>query len=206
MTAALDEARIYAAVGVELRAEKVNGHQFLHGRAVPYDDPADIGWYLEEHAPGSLAKSIKEAARSLPLLLQHDDQAFPIGVASEWDDSAAALDGIWKLDSSERAQEAGRLASPDDDGNAILGYMSIRFAPIRSAWEYVEDFNPSLGSDHKDKVRRLESRLLEVSLVSCPAFKSAAVEFVRTAERQRAVADPMAATKAWRAELDKLRA
>jgi HK97 family phage prohead protease len=206
MTAVLDEARIYAGVGVELRAEKVNGHQFLHGRAVPYDDPADIGWYLEEHAPGSLAKSIKEAARSLPLLLQHDEREFPIGVASEWDDSATALDGIWKLDNSDRAQEAARLATPDEDGNAMLGYMSIRFAPIRSAWEYAEDFNPSLGSDHKDKVRRLESRLVEVSLVSTPAFKNAAVEFVRTAERQRVLEDPTAAVKAWRAEFEKLRA
>jgi HK97 family phage prohead protease len=173
---------------------------------VPYDDPADIGWYLEEHAPGSLAKSIKEAARSLPLLLQHDERVFPIGVASEWDDSATALDGIWKLDNSDRAQEAARLATPDEDGNAMLGYMSIRFAPIRSAWEYAEDFNPSLGSDHKDKVRRLESRLVEVSLVSTPAFKNAAVEFVRTAERQRVLEDPTAAVKAWRAEFEKLRA
>lgn len=205
MTAVIDEARIYPAVGIELRAEKVNGHQFLHGRAVPYDDPADIGWYLEEHAPGSLAKSIKEAARSLPLVLEHDDR-FPIGVASEWDDSAAALDGIWKLDSSERAQEAARLATPDENGNAMLGYMSIRFAPIRSQWEYVEDFNPSLGADHKDKVRRLESRLVEVSLVTTPAFARATVEFVRTAERQRVLEDPTAAVKAWRDELDKLRA
>lgn len=205
-TLTIPESRIYAGVGVELRAEKVNGYQFLHGRAVPYDDPEDIGWYLEEHAPGSLAKSIKEAARSLPLLLQHDATAFPIGVATEWNDSAAALDGIWKLDDSERAQKAAALATPDDDGNAMLGYMSIRFAPIRSDWTYAEDFNPSLGAAHKDKVRRLESRLVEVSLVSTPAFKNATVEFVRTAERQRAVEDPAAALKAWRAELDKLRA
>lgn len=206
MTAVIDERRIYDGVGVELRAEKVNGHQFLHGRAVPYDESADIGWYLEEHAPGSLAKSIKEAARSLPLLLQHDDRQFPIGVASEWDDSAVALDGIWKLDGSERAQEAARLATPDADGNAMLGYMSIRFAPIRSQWTYVEDFNPDLGASHKDKVRRLESRLVEVSLVTTPAFQSAAVEFVRTAERQRELADPTASVRAWRAELENLRA
>lgn len=206
MTAVLDEARIYAGVGVQLRAEKVNGHQFLHGRAVPYNDPADIGWYLEEHAPGSLEKSIKEAARSLPLLLQHDEREFPIGVASEWIDSATALDGIWKLDSSERAQEAARLATPDEDGNAMLGYMSIRFAPIRSAWTYAEEFKPELGSAYKDKVTRIESRLVEVSLVSTPAFKNAAVEFVRTAERQRVLEDPTAAVRAWRDELDKLRA
>lgn len=206
MTTTLDETRIYGSVGVEVRAEKVNGHQYLHGRAVPYNDAADIGWYLEEHAPGSFAKSIKEAARGLPLLLMHDNKKFPIGVSSEWDDNDNALDGIWRLDTSEIAQEAARLATPADDGTAILGYMSIGFVPIRSQWTYVEDFNPDLGAGHKDTVRRLESRLGETSLVSFPAFKNAAVEFVRTAERQRAVEDPTAALKAWRAELDNLRA
>lgn len=194
-----DETRIHA-VGVELRAEKVNGHQFLHGRAVPYNTPADIGWYIEEHAPGSLSKSIKEAARGLPLLLNHDTATFPIGVAEEWDDNAEALDGIWRLDTAEAAQEAARLA---DEG--MLAYMSIRFAPIRSEWTYAKDFNPDLGAKHKDRVRRLESRLVEVSLVSAPAFKEAAVEFVRTAEHQRKMADPTAELKAWQAELAKLR-
>lgn len=206
MNTTLAEQRIYdARATIELRAEKVNGHQFLHGRAVPYGDPADIGWYLEEHEAGSFAKSIKEASRGLPLLMFHDSRRNPIGVASEWDDNSAGLDGIWKLDTSDDAQEAARLATPDENGDAILGYMSIGFAPIRSEWTFVEDFNPDLGETHKDRVLRKESRLLEVSLVPAPAFKKAAVQFVRTAERQRVVADPAADVKAWRAEFDKLR-
>lgn len=199
MSTRVDEKRIYQAVGVQLRSEQVNGAKFLHGRAVPYDDPTDIGWYLEEHAPGSLAKSIAESARALPLLLFHQDTVFPIGVADKWNDNTAGLDGIWKLDTEDPlAMEAARKAEEE-----VLGFMSIRFQPIKSEWTFVEDLRPELGS--KDTVRRVESRLIEVSLVSTPAFKNATVEFVRTAERQREGAEPAPKLKAWRAELDKIR-
>ena len=84
-----------------------------------------------------------------------------------------------------------------------LAYLSIGFSPIRSAWEYVEDFNPDLGPDHMDRVTRLESRLLEVSLTPTPAFSTAEITMVRTAERPR----PRTESKvdAWRRELEKLR-
>lgn len=179
-----DESRIIPAASVQLRdAGTVNGYRYLEGRAVPYSTQADIGWFLEEFAPGSLAKSISEAARSLPLHLFHDSQSLPIGVATEWHDGDDALDGVWKLDDSELAQRAARMAQPDDDGNALLGYMSIRFSPIRSEWTYVDDFNPDLGPNHKDSVIRTEARLLEVSLVSTPAYRESAVQLVRTGER-----------------------
>lgn len=202
------ERRIYD-VGIETRGvETVNGKTFLHGRAVPYNTPADIGWFMEEHAPGSLAASIKEAqaSRGLPLLMFHEANTVPIGVSDSWDDNAERLLGVWKLDDSEIAQRAAKLATPDEDGHAILGYMSIRFAPIRSEWTYVEDWNPDLGPDHKDHVMRVKSRLVETSLVSTPAFKEATVEFVRTAERSLRREDRAAADlAAWRAELENLR-
>lgn len=207
MTTALAEKRIYAT-SLEIRAvETVNGHDFLHGRAVPYNTQADIGWFLEDHAPGSLAKSIKEAARGLPLLMFHNSSTFPIGVADSWEDSNEALDGIWKLDKSEEAQRAASLAKPDEDGKSMLGYMSIRFQPIRSDWTYADDWNPDLGPSHKDKVTRMESRLMEVSLVATPAFKEATVSWVRSNERalHREASGGTTKIEAWQKELDKLR-
>lgn len=164
--------------GVHVRQVETNGALTeLSGIAVPYDTVADIGWFTEEFAPGSLAKSIRESARALPLLLFHDDTSLPIGVAAEWADDADALRGTWKLDRGDVAQQAARMAR---DG--LLNFMSIRFAPIRADWTYAEDFDPEL-SGHKDHVRRTEARLIETSLVSTPAFNSAAVEWVRTGER-----------------------
>lgn len=171
---------------LELRELEVNATRtMLSGIALPYGQQADIGWFLESFAPGSLAKSIREAARSLPLTLFHEDNALDshVGVASEWDDSAEALRGVWKLDQGPIAQRAAELATPDADGNAVLGYMSIRFAPIRSEWTYASDFNPDLGPAYKDRVLRTEARLVATSLVSTPAYAGANVEWVRSAER-----------------------
>ena len=158
--------------------------------AVPYNTKADIGWFTESFNPGSLTKSINEAARGLPLHVFHDDSpgqtampdSWPIGVATEWKDDSKALRGVWKFDDSEKAQRARQLATPDADGNAMLGYMSIRFAPIRDDWDWIEmeEWDPMGGS--KDHVNRVEARLVSVALVSTPAYIGASVEWVRSAQ------------------------
>lgn len=179
------------AVQLQLRdvtVEKVGRFEYLRGTAVPYNEKADIGFFTEAHLPGSFAKSIKEAARGLPLHAFHDDMPgmsntdpFPIGVAEEWDDDLNRLAGVWKLDDGEKAQRAAKMAQPDENGNSLLGYMSIRFQPIRSNWITVDDWNPDLGPDHKDHVDRIESRLVSVGLVPVPAFVNTPVEWVRSA-------------------------
>lgn len=154
--------------------------RFLEGRAVPYNTWADIGWFQEQHAPGSFARSITEAAKGLPLLLWHNNQTFPIGVSEQWDDNAEALDGVWRLDSSEEAERGADLAE-----KGMLTGMSIGFAPIRSEWEYTDDWDPDLGPEHQDRVTRHESRLLEVSLTPTPAFAGAQVSLVRSRSHRR---------------------
>jgi phage head maturation protease len=203
MSTMVDERRAFQIRDVEVDT----GRKQLSGIAVPYDTPADIGWFMETFVAGSLAKSIKEAARSLPLTLFHEDHVLDshIGVAREWIDDRGALRGVWDLDDSVTARRAAQLATPDEDGNAVLGYMSIRFAPIRSEWEYAKDFNPDLGPAFKDRVRRLEARLLAVSLVSTPAFKEAAVEWVRSGERARERKATRRDVDTWREELSRLR-
>ncbi len=177
-----------------LEVETTDNLRYLSAVLVPYNEPADIGMFMEDFAPGSLAKSYKEAARSLPLHVFHDDmpmyssmsfEAWPIGVAHEWDDDNTRLRAVWKLDDSLKAQRAAQLAKPDEFGRSMLGYMSVRFQPIRSVWTYADEWNPDLGPEYKDRVTRVEARLVSASLVSTPAYKSASVDWVRSAEPTR---------------------
>lgn len=180
----IPEGRVIPAA-VEIRdAGTDGGYQYLEGRAVPYNTPATIGgFFIESFAPGAFTKSIAEAARSLPLLAFHDAQSADalIGVAESWDERADGLHGVWRLDKSEAAQRIGQLAA---DG--VLGYMSVRFQPIRSEWTYVDDWDPNRGPKFLDSVLRTEARLVEVSTVSTPAYASATITKVRSADRAMA--------------------
>lgn len=178
-------------LATERRAAKVvdldiTNSGFIAATAVPYNVKTDLGFMTESFRPGSLAKSIKEAARSLPLHLFHDDMAMPgmvgdpIGVAESWDDTEERLYGVWKFNDTDKAQRARQLATPDDNGNSNLGYMSIRFTPIRDAWKFAQKWDPSLP-DGKDHVERTEARLVSVSLVSTPQYAGASTDWVRSA-------------------------
>lgn len=183
--------------GLEIREAAVStSGKFLEGRAVPYGEWTDVGWYLEQHEFGSMSRTIAEAAKGLPLLLWHDSRTWPVGVSDEWRDNEAGLDGVWRLDGSQEAQRAAQLAN---DG--MLTGMSIGFAPIRSEWEYAQDWNPELGPEFSDRVTRKESRLLEVSLTPTPAFAGAQVSLVRTAatNQHRSAGTPqLDAWRSWR--------
>lgn len=173
------EGRLFPAL--ELREiETTPGYTMLRGLAVPYNEWASIGWFLEQFSPGSLAKSIKEAARALPLNLFHESHSFPIGAAAQWDEEARGLVGTWKLDGTDTAQEAARHA---EEGR--LTGLSIEFAPIRSEWEEAEFWDPSAGPEHMDRVTRIEARLGAVGLVQTPAYVKAGVDLVRSADVRR---------------------
>lgn len=185
------EVRTFAAL--ELRELNMTASgRFMEGRAVPYATWANIGWFMEQHEAGSFARSITEAASRLPLLLWHDNRTFPVGVSDEWKDNEDGLDVVWRMDSSDEAKRAHDLAGSD-----MLTGLSIGFAPIRSAWEYVDmdDWDPEGGPEHMDKVTRVESRLLEVSLTPTPAFAGAQVSLVRSRD-QRELPAPRADPKA----------
>lgn len=169
------EARVF---GLELReVETTDSLSMMRGMAVPYGEWANIGWFMESFVAGSLAKSIREAARRLPLNLFHDNRSFPIGSADEWTEESRGLFGTWRLDDSTEAQRAAKLAEKGD-----LTGLSIEFAPIRSKWTEAHDWNPDLGPDHLDKVERLEARLGAVALCQTPAYVSAGVQLVRSAD------------------------
>lgn len=181
----------------------------LRGRAVPYGEPSNVGWYIESFAPGAFAKSIRESARDLPLLLWHDSHAFPIGAASRWTETDDGLDGTWRLDDSDMAQTAARQAR---DG--FLTGLSVGFQPTPngSRWTLVDDddWNPDEGV--VDEVERTEARLLEVSLTPTPAYAGAGVTLVRSHDAPQQVRDRYRRNAVrrgelaqWRETLDALR-
>jgi len=172
------ETREYGAV-LELREAQAIGrpYRYLEGRAVPYDTWADLGWFLERHAPGSFKRSTNgRSGKNLPLLLFHDQQSMPIGHAERWTHDQDGMHGVWQLNDSAPAQEAARMAESGD----LLG-LSVGFQDIRDpTWELPDDFMPDLGPAHKARVTRLESRLVEVSMTPTPAYADAGVTMVRT--------------------------
>jgi HK97 family phage prohead protease len=192
------EARVFTP---ELReVETTLSLSMMRGLAVPYLEWANIGWFMESFDPGSFAKSIREAAADLPLNLFHENRSFPIGAADEWEEESSGLYGIWRLDDSTEAQRAARLAE-----KRMLTGMSIEFQPIRSEWTEAREFNPDLGPDYMDKVLRKEARLGAVALVQTPAYKSAGVQLVRSADSRRREVQGTPVLDAMKAATDALR-
>lgn len=201
-----EEVRTFAALELRAQPNAAGRYTELAGRAVPYGEWSNVGWYAERFARGAFDKSIGEAARALPLLMWHDNQTWPIGAATDWSSHVGGLDGKWELDDSEEAQRAAQLA----DKGYLTG-MSVGFVPMRSAWDYVadEEWNPDLGVEHIDKVTREEGRLVEVSLTPTPAYAGAAVGLVRSLDGRGRRARPDRVAReiaAWRDYLDRVRA
>lgn len=182
--------------------------RFLEGRAVPYDRWADIGWFRERFMPGSFAKSIREAAKQLPLLLWHDNRSMPIGVTHEWRDNDAGLDVVWRLDVDDpRAVEAARKAR-----EGMLTGLSIGFAPIEKLQKdgrgRAFDANNEVDIDDLGvmSITRREARLLEVSLTPTPAYAGAKVSLVRSRTGQPGQRRRSAEIDAWRRYLETITA
>ena len=175
MTTLAPESRVLPTA-LELRDVETS-RNYLEGRAVPYGVPTSVGWYTEIVEAGCFAKSIRESARGLPLLLFHDSRNLGAiaGVAESWTEKADGLHGVWRLEQTEEAQQAARMAE-----SGALGYMSVGFQPIRSVTTFTDD-----PDDDEMTITRVEARLLEVSLTPTPAYAEAAVTKVRTAERNQ---------------------
>ncbi|MGC4106055.1 MAG: HK97 family phage prohead protease [Thermomicrobiales bacterium] len=196
------EVRTVSALGLQLREVEASG-RYLEGRAVPYGEWANIGWFMEEMALGVFERSIKEAARGLPLLMWHDNRTWPIGVSEKFTETSRGLDAVWKLDTSAEAERAAELAE-----KSMLTGLSVGFVPIRSEWAFIDwdDWDPDLGPEHMDKVTRLEGRLLEVSLTPTPAFAGAQVSLVRTREAKKVKEGRQSAElTAWRNYLESVK-
>ena len=178
------QPRMY--VDYQLReAETSMSGRFLQGRAVPYNVWTDTGWFYEQIAPGTFAKSINEAAQRLPLLLFHDGRSFPVGVSEQWTEQADGLVGLWRMDEAD----ADAMRALDKAGKGMLTGLSVGFIPIENlqrddAGDLV-DLNNTVEFDESGipRVTRREARLLEVSLTPTPAYAGAEVLAVRSIDR-----------------------
>lgn len=178
----LPEARVFTPEVREV--ETTENLSMMRGLAIPYNEWANIGFFMESFAPEAFSRSINRAAdrrlrngSGLALNLFHDKRSFPIGAATEWQEEEGGLYGVWRLDNSAEAQRAAKMAA---DG--MLTGLSIEFQPVTSDW------TPAQSPDFIEKVRRVEARLGAVALVQTPAYESAGVQLVRSAHIRRDVA------------------
>lgn len=167
----LQTGRAGIVTGLQVRDLDTKARR-IQGRAVPYGVEIDLGWYFESMAPGVFTKSIREAARELPLLLFHDGRSLDtvVGKATAWQenvkgsDGISGLEGVWELDADESADRA--LAKVE---SGSLNFMSVGFQPKAG------DLGSEYRWDDDDElhVLRKEARLLEVSLTPTPAYADA---------------------------------
>lgn len=179
--------------GCEIRTADEGTEKGFQGRVVPYNVLAPIGHrLLEAIAPGCFTKSIKEAARQLPLMLNHKHDDLPIGKMVEWADAEDGLYARWVMADTEQAATAHRLIQ---DG--ILSGLSVGFIPQRAGDKWDHRKPPEV-----DTVVRTQARLAEVSVVSVPTWAEAVVTHTRTSMATELSLTPhLDAWKDWRASV-----
>ena len=172
LTLKAPEVRTYPPTFELREMDGTESGSMLSGLAVPYSDEfEDVGWYFERFRKGVFSKSIREAAKGLPLLMFHDSGRLPVGVSAEWREKDDGLYGVWRIDTADPvAVEAARKAR---DG--FLTGLSVGFSPSEPG---------TLREWREDElyVTRTEARLLEVSLTPTPAYAGAQVQYVRSRE------------------------
>jgi HK97 family phage prohead protease len=159
------EVRAYS-LQAQFRASAEGRHMI--GLVAPYNVKADVGPFTETLRPGVFAKSVRQAARSLPLHIMHKHDEVPVGKAVHWEDTPEGLIGDFIFDSRDAAQEAARLAE-----EGLLSALSVGFLPLDGGtrWDY---------SGVKPHADRIEARMLETSLCSVPVYEAAGVLAMRS--------------------------
>ncbi|MCX6399440.1 MAG: HK97 family phage prohead protease [Propionibacteriales bacterium] len=141
------------------------------GRAVPFNTPTDVGNVIETIDPAAFRDSLAKTP-NIPLLTYHDHRADPVGVAVKWEHRADGLHGTWEFDDSPRAREVARLVK-----SGILRFFSIGFQLQETDWSV---------RNKREHAHVTKARLLEVSLVSTPAYADATVTGTRSASAEAA--------------------
>lgn len=136
------------------------------GIVARYNRVYDLRAFTETLLPGVFAKSITEAARALPLHVNHQHSDVPVGRTLSWEDTPEHLIGTWEFDTRADAVEAARQAE-----EGYLTGLSVGFNPLQTRWD---------ASGDKPHADRIEARLLETSMCSVPGYDDAGVLAVRS--------------------------
>lgn len=148
----------------------------LEGVAAPFDQPTEIhdagGSFVESIAPGAFAKTIRERADKIKVFVGHDTRSLPVGRAVRLTEERTGLYAALQLSDTQTGREVATLAR---DG--VVTGLSIGFEAMRDEW-----------SNRRSERRLLEVRLLEISVVTWPAYANAQVDSVRSSFSSLAVA------------------
>lgn len=167
---------------LEMRSQQ--GRKMV-GKLLTYRREYDLGRFTEEYSPGCFRKSINEAARVQPLLIEHGLENIPVGKAISWQDDGEALYGTWEFDIRSEAVEAARLVE-----NRMLSGLSVHFRPIQTSWQP--------RSDGRHHAIRREAAMIETSLCGLPALDDAGVISIRSMGLPDSVRTPnLDSAKAW---------
>jgi hypothetical protein len=158
----------------------------LVGLAVPFGVPLEVSdwWddYTELFCKGAFAKTIRDRAKPVPLLLHHQRRDLGIGRATKLVETDAGLEAEFHL--TEGVQLADEtLALVLDDA---IGGLSIGFEPLQHRETKGPHRDPPTD---RDLIERTEVNLREVSICNFPAFADAGVTGVRSSSRGPSLAD-----------------
>lgn len=167
-----EQVRVLEDAGIDVADE--GSEKAFAGLAVPYGKPGPIVVKIngqqtpaeEIMAPGVFAKSIREAAKNLPLLVNHKKDELPIGRSVEWDERPEGLHARWVM--NPHHPEADKIHAMIKD--RFLTGLSVGFIPKVSGVEA-----GSLPSK-LPRITRRQGRLFETSTVTVPTFAEALIE------------------------------
>ena len=137
----------------------------ISGVVVPFNTPTRIGNYVETFQRGAFARTIVERGTRVKLLFAHD-LARPLGRAVSLVEEQRGLVGTFKVANTAAGNDALELIA-----NGAIDSFSVGFQPVVDDW-----------SQARDRVTRTECKLLETSLVTLPAFETARIESMRSAD------------------------
>ena len=150
---------------MEIRSVDVEGRTLV-GVVSPYDDVSylvpDPGG--ERIIRGAFDKSIRQRADKIPLHDNHST-AYRMGMSRTFDDGTDGLVGMFGINEGDRGNQM-----LDDLHHGYYGGLSVGFQPLVV----------TRGADGVREIR--EAKLMEVSVVGLPAYESAGIVAVRTAE------------------------
>ncbi|MDV8008595.1 HK97 family phage prohead protease [Rhodococcus sp. IEGM 1318] len=158
------------ALSSDLEIRSTGDGRTVHGIVVPYDSPTIIrdvdGEYEETFKRGAFARSIAERGDRIKFLSQHQRANNPLGRAVLLREDENGLYGEFRVSATQAGDEALELIK---DG--ALDSFSIGFQAIREQW-----------TRNRSERTHYESKLLEVSVVSFPAYEQAHIAGVRAAQ------------------------